>query len=199
MPPVAANLFRLLPEDKEPAEAPPDIGLAQFLIERCTAVNPEAANGTLRASCIAVRIARRLGWTSRLQDLVHLASLGRQDLADNRDSWSISANAVLRIVVRECEDNADILTLVQLAFASQKLVAESGVFHGIDLLMKQTFPEYLLDAAWDLRYDEQTWQRLEERPAHESLLHAGRLGLSGVPVEDRAAIPIPATKKTKAA
>jgi hypothetical protein len=199
MPTKSANLFRLLPESPDAVEAPSESPLAQALIERCLDSELEAGSSALRASCVAVRMARRMLWPSRLLDIVHLACLGRQDRSDNREAWSLSANPILRMVVRECEDNPDLLTIVRLALLAERLVREDGVFHGIDTLMRQRAPEAFLDAAWDLRYDGQTWMRLEDRPAHESILHAGRLGLSSVSAEDRAAIPIPAMHGRKVA
>jgi hypothetical protein len=138
-------------------------------------------------------------WPSELLDLAHLACLGRQDRDCNRDGWSMAINPVLRVVVRECEDNPELLAVIRFALMAERLVREEGVFHGISLLMRQKGSDAMLDAAWDLRYDDGSWLRLETRPAEESILHAGRLGLSPLTQVELATIPVPTVPLRKTA
>jgi hypothetical protein len=199
MVPKAGDLFRLLPSDAAGVDLPLSVGLAQTLVEKCLDADEEEGLATVRSSCIAVKVARRLKWPHQILDLVHLACLGRQDREENRDAWSISANPVLRTVVRECESKREILSLVGTCLVAERLVREFGVYRGLEALMSWSVSPALLDAAWDLRYDEQLWKRLEDGPSYECLLHAGRLGLLPVAEADRAAIPLPLFCRAKVA
>jgi hypothetical protein len=152
--------------------------LAQVLIEQCLQGYAEPDLAAVRASCLAVRIGHRLLWPAELLDFVHLACLGRLDRADSRERWAESGQPVLRRVVRECEDNPALLDLVRVSLLAERLVREEGVYHGVEALMRQKAPESFLHAAWDLRFDDASWMRMERNLEQESLLHAGALGLS---------------------
>src|SRR5579863_5367754 len=103
MPSKARKLFMPLPsaeatEDIYQATRSQEMPLAQGLIDRCLAAEPEVGVAGLRASCLAVRIARRMLWPAELLDLAHLACLGRLDWDCNRDGWCMTINPVLRVV-----------------------------------------------------------------------------------------------------